>query len=579
MPKRDISLHALYKSPMLRHVLVLLLTLQIALAPMVQAAQGVAVKLSNSDVPFEIGEMVVVRDENGKIISKNKDWEGSLPHILLHGLAGCAAAEATGASCAAGAAGAVAQSLYAGTLDGTDLSDEKQQQNVELIAAVAAFFASGGQAVNVNVGASIGVSALINNRQLHRTEAELIEENASAFAKILGLCGNADPCSAEDIEIAIGVLTMQALSQVDAAFAYAGGNDQAVAFLASLGQGSVIEGTDQTLFFAEGAQYTNGALNSNFLFENQDIYDFATQYGGNAFDNVDDAFITALTHVHQDQNLAPEDAAVFRDELKKLSPEKLGELMFDISYNNGGEPDGVTMAAAHLLLETFSSDPDMMRIMLDATMRASAQLAVDRALVTETFQEIGRKIADGEGLTDDEIWLLATIGGGAALAGGSIKGLGSLVKSPGFARIRRGLGLPSNDATNRGTQIALNRQNGAAFENQVVDALSHVGGTKNGVPVTVTLPSGKQVTTIPDLWGRSTGGILEVKNVQNLSNSNQLRAQLQLAEETGTPFNLVVSPRTQNISGPLRDRIDEVTTKVGGGIYRYDPSTGNLSNF
>jgi filamentous hemagglutinin len=135
------------------------------------------------------------------------------------------------------------------------------------------------------------------------------------------------------------------------------------------------------------------------------------------------------------------------------------------------------------------------------------------------------------------------------------------------------------NATNSGTQIALNRQNGAAFENQVVDALSHVGGTKNGVPVTVTLPSGKQVTTIPDLWGRNTGGILEVKNVQNLSNSNQLRAQLQLAEETGTPFNLVVSPRTQNISGPLRDRIDEVTTKVGGGIYRYDPSTGNLSNF
>jgi len=137
----------------------------------------------------------------------------------------------------------------------------------------------------------------------------------------------------------------------------------------------------------------------------------------------------------------------------------------------------------------------------------------------------------------------------------------------------------SDYATNRGSQIALNRQNGAVFENQIVDALSHVGSVKNGTPVTVTLPSGKQVTTIPDLWGRNTGGILEVKNVQGLSNSNQLRAQLQLAEETGTPFNLVVSPRTQNISGPLRDRIDEVTSKVGGGIYRYDPSTGDLSNF
>ncbi|HIE30059.1 TPA: hypothetical protein EYP66_22570, partial [Candidatus Poribacteria bacterium] len=132
---------------------------------------------------------------------------------------------------------------------------------------------------------------------------------------------------------------------------------------------------------------------------------------------------------------------------------------------------------------------------------------------------------------------------------------------------------------NRGSQIALNRQNGAVFEQQVVDALGHVGGVKNGTPVTVTLPSGKQVTTIPDLWGRNTGGILEVKNVQNLSNSNQMRAQLQLAESTGTPFNLVVSPRTQSISGPLRARIDAVTRKVGGGIYRYDPSTGNLSDF
>ncbi|MDE3811266.1 hypothetical protein I7I49_13385 [Sinorhizobium meliloti] len=128
-------------------------------------------------------------------------------------------------------------------------------------------------------------------------------------------------------------------------------------------------------------------------------------------------------------------------------------------------------------------------------------------------------------------------------------------------------------------QVAFNRQNGAAFEQQVVDALSHVGGVKNDTPVTVTLPGGKQVTTIPDLWDKSTGGILEAKNVQKLTNSNQLRAQLEHAERTGTPFNLVVSPRTESISEPLRARIDAVTRKVGGGIYRYDPATGTLSDF
>lgn len=141
------------------------------------------------------------------------------------------------------------------------------------------------------------------------------------------------------------------------------------------------------------------------------------------------------------------------------------------------------------------------------------------------------------------------------------------------------LGALGSKVPKGGAQVVINRQNGAAFEQQVVDALSHVGGVKNDTPVTVTLPGGKQVTTIPDLWGKSTGGILEAKNVQDLTNSNQLRAQLEHAERTGTPFNLVVSPRTESISEPLRARIDAVTRKVGGGIYRYDPATGILSDF
>lgn len=48
---------------------------------------------------------------------------------------------------------------------------------------------------------------------------------------------------------------------------------------------------------------------------------------------------------------------------------------------------------------------------------------------------------------------------------------------------------------------------------------------------------------------------------------------------TGQPFNLVVSPQTQSISAPLKARIDAVISKVGGGIYRYDPSTKLLSDF
>lgn len=113
----------------------------------------------------------------------------------------------------------------------------------------------------------------------------------------------------------------------------------------------------------------------------------------------------------------------------------------------------------------------------------------------------------------------------------------------------------------------------------MVDAFAHVGGVKNRTPITVTLPSGKAVTTIPDMWGRNVGGVLEAKDVLNLSHSNQLRAQLRIAESRGEPFNLVVSPRTQTISGPLRADIDRVNRLNGGGIYRYDPATGDLSNF
>ncbi|MGU3400492.1 hemagglutinin repeat-containing protein [Brucellaceae bacterium D45D] len=128
-------------------------------------------------------------------------------------------------------------------------------------------------------------------------------------------------------------------------------------------------------------------------------------------------------------------------------------------------------------------------------------------------------------------------------------------------------------APNRTPQIVINNQNGAEFEQQVVDAFGHVGGTKNTTAVTVTLENGTQVTTIPDLWQSSVGGLLEAKNVQNLSMSNQLRAQIQVATETGQPLNLVVSPRTQSVSGPLVSGV----RSTGGNVYVYNPATDTLT--
>ena len=47
--------------------------------------------------------------------------EGSFSHALLHGLAGCTAAELSGADCRAGAAAGITQSIYAGTLGSVDI--------------------------------------------------------------------------------------------------------------------------------------------------------------------------------------------------------------------------------------------------------------------------------------------------------------------------------------------------------------------------------------------------------------------------------------------------------------------------
>ncbi|MBC8719173.1 hemagglutinin repeat-containing protein [Ochrobactrum sp. Marseille-Q0166] len=150
--------------------------------------------------------------------------------------------------------------------------------------------------------------------------------------------------------------------------------------------------------------------------------------------------------------------------------------------------------------------------------------------------------------------------------------VGLVSKTKGAGAISKALGKSDDGSI---PQVIINQQNGAAFEQQVVDAFGHVGGVKNSTPVTVTLPNGAKVTTIPDLWGANVGGLVEAKNVQRLSMSNQLRAQIKIAMDTGQPMNLVISPRTTNVSGPLiRD-----VRGTGGNIYVYNPSTSSLDRW
>jgi filamentous hemagglutinin len=107
-------------------------------------------------------------------------------------------------------------------------------------------------------------------------------------------------------------------------------------------------------------------------------------------------------------------------------------------------------------------------------------------------------------------------------------------------------------------------QRGIQFQG---DALSALGVPENTQRFTVTLPGGSPVTVVPDALDGST--IIEVKDVTNLSNSNQFRGYL----ATGKPIELIVSPNTQRISQPLQNLI----TSSGGSIRVFNPSTGALS--
>ncbi len=106
----------------------------------------------------------------------------------------------------------------------------------------------------------------------------------------------------------------------------------------------------------------------------------------------------------------------------------------------------------------------------------------------------------------------------------------------------------------RPPQIVLNRFAATAFERQLIDAL---GGEHNSEIISVII-DGRRVNIIPDMWGRAAGGVLEIKEVLDLSLRRQLRAQLDYALRNNLPYNLVVSSRTQTISGPLRAQIDAV---------------------
>lgn len=75
------------------------------------------------------------------------------------------------------------------------------------------------------------------------------------------------------------------------------------------------------------------------------------------------------------------------------------------------------------------------------------------------------------------------------------------------------------------------------------------------------------VATVPD--GSYTSGVLEVKDWIYLSRSIQIRAQGQLAWDTGRHYVLICTTRTKKISGPLLEFIKTPHPTDPGAMKRY----------
>lgn len=116
---------------------------------------------------------------------------------------------------------------------------------------------------------------------------------------------------------------------------------------------------------------------------------------------------------------------------------------------------------------------------------------------------------------------------------------------------------------------ANNRIKGISFQNSAIEALGLSGNTQK--IKNITIGKDKTVSIIPDATiGGIKGTLVEIKNVNYLSNTNQLRGYA----ATNQPILLVVHPRTR-ISGKVQLMVRESK----GKIQVFDPKTKKLTDF
>lgn len=99
----------------------------------------------------------------GELGKNDTNWEGSIPHMLLHGGAGCVAMLAMDGNCSSGFFAGASQSILAGS----SLSYEQKIAMAPLVGAFSGFLGADGKPVSVTFGSEISQSGLANNYLTH----------------------------------------------------------------------------------------------------------------------------------------------------------------------------------------------------------------------------------------------------------------------------------------------------------------------------------------------------------------------------------------------------------------------------
>jgi hypothetical protein len=109
-----------------------------------------------------------------------------------------------------------------------------------------------------------------------------------------------------------------------------------------------------------------------------------------------------------------------------------------------------------------------------------------------------------------------------------------------------------------------NNRNGNSFEATVREYLGSLG--KGSKPSNIG-------GFIPDLPVNSQFGVMDIKNVEYLTNSDQLRAFYNHAIDNELPFNLIISPKTNSISSSVLEQI----RTTNGSLFEFNANARTLS--